>query len=134
METHDFEIEPGYRSSDYHCNKGQALAIADNFEEAIEWFDRAIQINPLHAEAWRYKGMALKHLNRNDEALKCLQQARSLAPHDKDIRYQIANLRERLGLPRYERAEQHHGRYLLVACMLIAAIFLLLYWRWANLP
>jgi tetratricopeptide (TPR) repeat protein len=102
MSNQDFEIEHGYKSSDYFCNKAQCLAVAGKYEEALVWFDKALAINLYHLDAWRYKGITLKYLGQYIEALDCLQKARSIARHDPDIGYQIASVRGLLGLPRYE--------------------------------
>ncbi len=48
--------------------------------EAIEYFDRALKLNPKSAHAWNGKGTALNELGKNDEGLRCLIKARECAP------------------------------------------------------
>ena len=44
-------------------------------EDAITSYDRALQIDPGHAEAWFNKGMSLKKLGQAKEATKCIEKS-----------------------------------------------------------
>ena len=48
---------------------------------ALKDFDNAISLNPKLAEAFLWKGIALRKANKNVEARKALQQALQLNPH-----------------------------------------------------
>jgi len=48
----------------------------NKFKEALEYFDKAININPSFARAWHQKGMALLKLGKNAEAKKCFGKAK----------------------------------------------------------
>jgi tetratricopeptide (TPR) repeat protein len=48
--------------------KGVALVGLGEYEEALECFDRAIELEPSVAEIWFHKGDALMGLGREDDA------------------------------------------------------------------
>ncbi len=52
----------------------------ENYEKAIEFYDKAIDINPKNAEAWNNKGYALYNLKKYDEAIKCYNNAIEINP------------------------------------------------------
>ena len=45
-----------------------ALYGQGQYEEALQAFDKAIEINPQYGEAWYYKGIILRELGRTTEA------------------------------------------------------------------
>jgi tetratricopeptide (TPR) repeat protein len=50
--------------------------------DAIESYDRAIEINPKYALAWNGKGLALDSMGRYEEAIKCFDKAIEANPND----------------------------------------------------
>jgi len=48
------------------------------FQDAIECFDRVIEMDPTHVEAWKEKGICLKEMGRYEEALQCFNRALEL--------------------------------------------------------
>ncbi len=44
-------------------------------EDAIASYDMALQIDPVHAEAWFNKGMSLKKLGKTKEATQCVEKS-----------------------------------------------------------
>ena len=50
------------------------------YEEAIDAFDTAIEIDPQTAGYWYNKGLALKYLGMYDEALEAFEKAHELDP------------------------------------------------------
>lgn len=50
------------------------------FNESIDCFDTAIQLNKKYAKAWYNKGRALAMLGENDKSQICLDKARKLDP------------------------------------------------------
>jgi tetratricopeptide (TPR) repeat protein len=56
-------------------SEGQTLLAANEPEKALELFDRALAIQPHHAEALIKKGSALEKLERLDDAIACYDQA-----------------------------------------------------------
>jgi tetratricopeptide (TPR) repeat protein len=51
------------------CNKGHDLYSLGNYDEAIQAFDKAIQINPETAYAWIGKGVMFGIRGKYDEAI-----------------------------------------------------------------
>jgi len=47
-------------------NKGVALAAQDKYDEALQAYDRAIELNPQDAIAWHNKGLTLYRLGEGD--------------------------------------------------------------------
>ncbi len=56
-------------------NKGIALVESNRYEEAIECYDKAIEINAEDADVWYNKGVALDGLYRDEEARECYDNA-----------------------------------------------------------
>jgi tetratricopeptide (TPR) repeat protein len=52
-------------------NKGESLAGLKKYEDAIECFNKAIEIDPKYKTAWNNKGNVLNELNRHDDAVEC---------------------------------------------------------------
>ena len=59
--------------ADVLCRKGKA-------EEALAWFDRALEIIPMCASVWNNKGHTLIKLERYAEAMECLDAAIQIDP------------------------------------------------------
>ncbi len=64
-----------------YYNKGNALATLDKYSEAIDCFDKAIELNPNHARAYSNKGNALYDLDNYSEAIDCFDKAIELNPN-----------------------------------------------------
>jgi tetratricopeptide (TPR) repeat protein/pSer/pThr/pTyr-binding forkhead associated (FHA) protein len=62
----------GYRELN---QKGVALKHLGRPTEALVYHDRAIEDNPVFANAWNDKGVALWELQRQDEAMECFNKA-----------------------------------------------------------
>ncbi|MGI4984719.1 MAG: glycosyltransferase family 9 protein [Janthinobacterium lividum] len=59
---------------------GQALAALGEFAFAVDRFERALQVAPRYAPAYRYMASALCMQQMDDAALVCLRAARTLQP------------------------------------------------------
>jgi len=44
-------------------------------EDAIASYNKALQIDPSHADAWFNKGMVLKKIGQNKEAMQCIEKS-----------------------------------------------------------
>ena len=55
--------------------KGMILYNENKFNESVQAYDKAIQLNPLNEEAWNGKGMDLGTLGRYEEALQAFDRA-----------------------------------------------------------
>ena len=51
-------------------NKGLALNNLGKYEEAIEWYDKALKIDPNDVNALNNKGKALYNLGKYQEAIE----------------------------------------------------------------
>jgi adenylate cyclase len=73
----------------YHCTAtiGAAHLAARHFEQAIEWFDRALHDQPRLVPAMRFKTVALAHLGRLDEARTELSRLLAVGPKLTIARY-----------------------------------------------
>lgn len=56
-------------------NKAITLGKGGDYEDAIECYDKALNLNLNYSEAWNNKGIALGHLGRHDEAIECFDKA-----------------------------------------------------------
>jgi len=55
--------------------KANTLAKLDRYKEALECYDRAIELDSYNADIWVNKGCFLGVLGRAEEALKCFNKA-----------------------------------------------------------
>jgi len=59
--------------------KADILAHESKFEEANEYYDKALEIVPGNADVWAFKGITLEGgLNKQDEAMQCWQKAQQI--------------------------------------------------------
>ena len=63
-ENHSVE----YGDSDAWCDKAAALCKLGRFEEALQVYDKALELNPDCFDAWWGKAAALRNLGRFEEA------------------------------------------------------------------
>ncbi|GEM_PF-971319 len=75
--------------SDELALKADLLAFERRYTEAVEYYDRALEINPQNPHLWAFKGITLNGgLNRDDEARDCWERAKQLDPElEKAISY-----------------------------------------------
>ncbi|HOK58859.1 tetratricopeptide repeat protein [Methanothrix sp.] len=71
-------------------HKGIDMVKRGMHEKALEYYDRALEINPNSSDAWNNKGVALYRLNRIDEALQCYHRALEIDPDNLDAMRNIA--------------------------------------------
>lgn len=62
------------------CNKGVSLGRLGKRQEAIVCYDKAIEINPVYANAWVSKADALNRLDKLQEAIVCYDKAIEINP------------------------------------------------------
>lgn len=68
-------------------NKGVALSISGSFEESIDAYSRAIELNPDYDSAWYARGYALRRLGRYPEALESYNRALEINPQNLDAQF-----------------------------------------------
>jgi tetratricopeptide (TPR) repeat protein len=61
-------------------HKGMDRVKREQFEEALEFFDQVLEMNPENADAWNNKGVALYWMGRPEEALQCYDRALAADP------------------------------------------------------
>ena len=85
-----------------YYNKGCDYYNKGDYATAVEYFDKALEIDPNYVEAWNIKAIALLELERYDEAIKCYDKLIELNPKDTGYWCLKISLLEKLG--RYEEA------------------------------
>lgn len=78
-------------------NKGVSLNSLRKYQEAIECFDKAINVNPLNLGAWNNKGTSLRFLDRKQEALSCCEEALKINPSNARALFNKSALLSELG-------------------------------------
>lgn len=80
------EIETPYPEVKDLLSQGlQCNANGGRFLQAIDYYDRALAIDPECSTAWLAKGVALHNLGRYDEAILCYERAFALDPGNEGI-------------------------------------------------
>jgi tetratricopeptide (TPR) repeat protein len=64
--------------------KGTQLLEDAKYDEALEYLDKALSLDPKNTHAWNQKGVALRSLGRYDEAIECFNRALEIIPKDLD--------------------------------------------------
>jgi tetratricopeptide (TPR) repeat protein len=84
---------------EYLMSLGAALQFQRRYEEALQAFEKAVQLAPEDADHWTSLGKALVDLERQSEAVLCFQHALKLAPRHGEAAWQAAVLLRQLGRP-----------------------------------
>ncbi len=66
-------------------NLGLNCVSKNNYDKAIEYYTRALEIDPNDPLTWDSIGNAYEHDGRKEEAEKAYQKAHELAPEDPEI-------------------------------------------------
>jgi tetratricopeptide (TPR) repeat protein len=72
--------------------RGEELLYSGSLEESVEAFDKAIEIDPQNAEAWRYRALILRDQGEYDEAIAAFDRAIDLDPQDSRAKVAKAGL------------------------------------------
>lgn len=78
-----------------YVEKGDQSFYARRYIEALAYYNRAIELDPLNKVAWNNKGLTLVKLRREDEALKAYKKALEIDPNYKTARKNLNKLLER---------------------------------------
>lgn len=65
-------------------DKGNTLEVQSKHDEAIQAYDKAIEIDSKYAPAWTGKGLSLNMLGKYDEAINCFDKSIDIAPDNVD--------------------------------------------------
>jgi len=74
-----------------------------NYPEAIRFFDHAIEIDPSLAAAWHDRGLSLREMGQDEEALKSLDKACEIEPDNEEFLFTRADLLKRIGILQGEK-------------------------------
>jgi len=67
------------------------------YQEALQSFDRVLEIESGHAGAWNGRGICLKELGRYEEAIQCFNRVITINPNDEEVHYNRGEALEKLG-------------------------------------
>ena len=65
-------------------HSAEILGKSGKYQEAIEHFDKAIELDPNYVDAWYNKGVVLDNLGEHEEAIECYDKALELDPNNAD--------------------------------------------------
>jgi CheY-like chemotaxis protein/regulator of sirC expression with transglutaminase-like and TPR domain len=74
-----------------------------NYPEAIRFFDLAIDIDPLLAAAWHDRGICLRELGKDEDALKSIDKACEVEPENEEFLFTLAELLKKIGILRGQK-------------------------------
>jgi hypothetical protein len=63
------------------------LAGLGHYDEAIQWYDKVLNIDPTNISALNNKGVALYNLGHYDEAIQWYDKVLAIDPNDSDAKY-----------------------------------------------
>ena len=75
-------MNPYYASA--YNSKAISLDNLKRHQEALECYEKALELDPLNPAMLTNKGVCLNNLKRNSEAIDCLNKALDLEPQDVD--------------------------------------------------
>lgn len=74
--------EPSEALAAVELARAISLVTLGRYDDAMPFFDAAVEHDPALARAWYYRGLALSGLGRHEEALDCLERVVTLDPRD----------------------------------------------------
>jgi Flp pilus assembly protein TadD/DNA-binding response OmpR family regulator len=74
-----------------------------NYPGAIRFFDEAIEIDPALAAAWHDRGVCLRELGKDEDALKSIDKSVELEPENEEYLFTRAELLKRIGILRGQK-------------------------------
>jgi len=64
--------------------KGQSFLEDGKFNDALDFFEQALLLNPDDPDLWNHKGIALRSMGRYEEAMECFNKSLKIDPRDKN--------------------------------------------------
>jgi tetratricopeptide (TPR) repeat protein len=92
--------------------KGREYINSKNYDKAIEYFDKAIVIDPKNAKYWYFKGRALKFRGKFVEAIECFNRAIDIEPDNAE--YWLAKGKVLDYLERYDKAIEYFDKAIVI--------------------
>ncbi|WP_135605447.1 tetratricopeptide repeat protein [Methanococcoides sp. NM1] len=84
-ETAEHEELPAVEDEVTLNNEGLAFYELNEYDKALEYFDKALEINPDYVDAWNNKGLTLNKLNEFENASESFDKALDINPDDADL-------------------------------------------------
>jgi tetratricopeptide (TPR) repeat protein len=88
--------------------KGNTMCELNKYDEAIECYDKAIELNPNNADAYNNKGTVLSELRNYHQAIECYDKAIALSKNDDIIYYNKGNALCELN--KYDEAIEYYDK------------------------
>ena len=63
---------------------GKKRLDAGDYDNALDFFEQALLIDPTNPDLWNFKGITLRSLGRYDEASDCYNKSLKIDPRDKE--------------------------------------------------
>jgi tetratricopeptide (TPR) repeat protein len=76
----DLQISKNYISLKEYLLQGNERYYIQDYDEAIKWYDKAINLDINNSEAWFDKGCALGQQKKYNEAIECYDKALAIKP------------------------------------------------------
>ena len=95
---------PNPEKSRMLCDKGVDYLYCSQFDEAIEYFNKAIECDANNFEAYYFRGCAFSNNYKNDQAIADWEKAIEIKPDYADAYYNI-------GLIHYDRSDHSMACY-----------------------
>lgn len=83
----------GFASAEASCAMGRMALDADRVEQALEWFDKAVEQDPNDPAAYHHRSAALLKAGRTEAALQDLNKCLELNPDETMRRLVLQRLR-----------------------------------------
>ena len=64
--------------------KGKSFLEDGKFDEALDFFERALLLNQDDPDLWNHKGIVLRSMGRYEEAMECFNKSLKIDPRDKN--------------------------------------------------
>ena len=92
-------LERSPNESDLYNQMGYALQLEGKFDEATEYYRKAIQLRPNSTDAYSNLAVTLRVQGKLDEAIETYRQALAFEPNDAALHYNLANALRQKGEP-----------------------------------
>jgi len=94
-------IEKPVMTDEYQTNLslGEKLFKQTQFKQALQYFEKCIEINPRKPEGYFFAGSANMRLDNNDKALELLKKGLEVSPDDFDINFKLSEVYDLLEDP-----------------------------------
>lgn len=82
------------------------MMVQEKNEDAIDAYDKAIELNPTHTSAWNNKGIAMFRMKRYEDAISCYDKTIEINPDHANAWYNKAKALRGLGQSYLDKANE----------------------------